>query len=136
MTRPHHASIAVLTLIAEQGPAVTDEQLADLMQSTTAAVSNRIWWLTGRGFIDKVGKGPARRMTVTDAGRAFLANPTRTVSKPKPKDYGPAKRRRCLMCQSKFTSAWEGHRICGSCRETEQWKSGYEPECFTAFGGR
>lgn len=40
----------------------------------------------------------------------------------KPRPVDETETRRCLSCQSEFPSKWPGNRICGDCRETEQWK--------------
>lgn len=33
------------------------------------------------------------------------------------------KKRKCLTCSRDFKSEWIGHRICGSCKQTENYKS-------------
>jgi len=38
-----------------------------------------------------------------------------------------AKKRQCLMCRDKFTSAWSGERICKRCRSTAAWREGGNP---------
>jgi hypothetical protein len=35
--------------------------------------------------------------------------------------------RRCLMCGSRFDSAWSGERICRSCKTKSVWRTGVQP---------
>jgi hypothetical protein len=35
------------------------------------------------------------------------------------------KKRACLMCGTKFMSAWSGERICQRCRSRAAWREGH-----------
>jgi hypothetical protein len=35
------------------------------------------------------------------------------------------KKRLCLMCGTKFPSAWSGERICKTCRGRAAWREGH-----------
>ncbi len=134
MSKPYRASIAVLAAVEQLGPCVTDEQLMEAIQyPSTAAVSNRLWWLNGRGFIRKTGKGDARRVYVTDEGKEFMAAPGPS-SRPPAKDYGPPKHRCCLKCRKWFSSSWAGHRVCGKCKSTDVWHDGHGTDYPVRYG--
>jgi hypothetical protein len=30
--------------------------------------------------------------------------------------------RKCMMCQTEFTSAWAGERICRKCKSSDKWR--------------
>ncbi len=46
------------------------------------------------------------------------------TKKPEP-DRPPVKKtRKCLMCDSEFTSKHIGERVCPPCKETSAWRSG------------
>jgi len=47
-----------------------------------------------------------------------------SVTKPAAKNYGPPKRRNCLMCLRRFLSRWPGERVCQGCRATKEWRGG------------
>lgn len=47
------------------------------------------------------------------------------ISKPAPNKPPKQKRRKCLMCQKKFTSRWIGERICKTCKQSRTWKFGH-----------
>ena len=43
-------------------------------------------------------------------------------SRPKSDKVYTPKKRKCLMCETEFTSSWPGERICSSCKSTHAWK--------------
>ncbi len=47
-----------------------------------------------------------------------------TYKKPEADTKTDAKKRKCLMCGTKFQSAWVGERICGKCKSTNAWRNG------------
>ena len=39
--------------------------------------------------------------------------------------------RRCLKCDTTFTSSWSGERICLPCKRSNSWRNGVPPKSYS-----
>lgn len=128
MSKPHTVSLDIMRAINQIGSHVTNAQLRNCggIEQTYSdnTVSGRLNYLTNRGFLSREGKGPRRRLYITEAGLNFMTDPTRdddtggcTISKPESIHAHERKRRPCLQCRREFNSEWAGHRVCLSCKQ-------------------
>tara|TARA_Y100000310_G_scaffold343675_1_gene452413 strand:- start:2286 stop:2669 length:384 start_codon:yes stop_codon:yes gene_type:complete len=97
----------------------TNEQLGELLATSTGVVSTNIKLLADDGWISIEHKGGRRRVYIsgTDDHTGW------TVTKSHWGNPENKKQRKCLKCLKMFDSGGPGNRICKRCADTKEYRS-------------
>ena len=126
--RPHLQYRAIRAVL-RFGADVRTSKLCRVTSTTRSNVVEALRRAARSGYINIVGKGDNRNITVLKAGHQFLEDFERDSERLANQrkvpmiHTGKSKARDCLMCLRPFPSGGPGERICRDCKHTVEWTS-------------